>query len=147
MVGVTSPDPKQLGSRRAGFIGSPKMNFLRGKVRRTSASGASVGILGENGPDIAVAVKTVLSAGQEVTVGIRPEHFGGPADAGAKLSLRAEVTELLGDLAYVHAYTAEGEHVVVEKRGDRSIREGDMISLTVTPQKVLLFDIEGARLR
>src|SRR5438270_2503798 len=64
----------------AGFIGSPKMNFLPATVTAADAAGATVQLPG--GGSVAVPVRPGrVKAGDAVTFGVRPEHLR-PADAG-----------------------------------------------------------------
>jgi multiple sugar transport system ATP-binding protein len=55
----------------AGFIGSPAMNFLPGRMHR-DASGPHVHV---DDMKIAVARNTTAQDGQDVILGVRPEHF------------------------------------------------------------------------
>src|SRR5262249_21602631 len=58
----------------AGFIGSPKMNFIPGKLVSADARQAKVAL--QDGDKVTVAVDaTRAEAGADVTLGIRPEHF------------------------------------------------------------------------
>jgi lactose/L-arabinose transport system ATP-binding protein len=131
----------------AGFIGSPKMNFMKGKVQSQNGKSTSIDLLGDSKHSIDLPLKSSIAAGTEVTVGIRPEHFGDAKGKGMRLDLRADVTEDLGEITYVHAYTADGTHIVVEKRGDRNIKEGKPISVTLPVEKAFVFDQAGQRLR
>ena len=56
----------------AGFIGSPAMNFLEGRLR--GENGTRVFVC-ENGASIAIGPRAADSDGRPVTLGIRPEHF------------------------------------------------------------------------
>ena len=130
----------------AGFIGSPKMNFIKGTVNGRQGGVTEISMLnGEATISLPLSADTALGA--EVTVGIRPEHFGSAKDPGATLSLRAEVTEDLGEITYVHTYTSDGTHIVVEKRGDRTIKEGLPIRVTIPAAKAFVFDPAGSRIR
>src|SRR5438105_14608899 len=55
----------------AGFIGSPAMNFLTGKL---TANG-SPGFEGPNGVKLPLATAPANSQGRPAVYGIRPEHF------------------------------------------------------------------------
>src|SRR5689334_18422209 len=58
----------------AGFIGSPKMNLLPGRVLSTDADGVIVEL--GNGMPLRIPVETSrVSGGETVTAGIRPEHL------------------------------------------------------------------------
>src|SRR3989475_10262164 len=67
----------------AGFIGSPAMNFLSGRMARNGA-GFAVAVGG--GVHLPIPVRAAIPEGREVVVGVRPEHFavahdGVPAEA------------------------------------------------------------------
>jgi multiple sugar transport system ATP-binding protein len=67
----------------AGFIGSPKMNFMDGTVTGIQADGATVR-LDDVGTDVTVPCATAtINLGDKVTFGIRPEHLmeDDPGDA------------------------------------------------------------------
>jgi lactose/L-arabinose transport system ATP-binding protein len=131
----------------AGFIGSPKMNFIKGKVESQNGADTVISLLGDGKHKIGLPLKSAIASGTDVTVGIRPEHFGDAKGSGVTLDLKADVTEDLGEITYVHAYTPDGTHIVVEKRGDRTIREGKTISVTLPADKAFVFDANGQRLR
>ena len=120
----------------AGFIGSPAMNFLAGRV---VAGGVEV-------PGLAQVVPKPLAAamtGQAVTVGLRPEHLSiDPAGAG----LRVELTESLGGVSFAYLQAPSGERIVVEERGDERITEGATVGLSFEPGRMYLFD-KAAELR
>src|SRR3954467_10878218 len=59
----------------AGFIGSPKMNFVKGKVLAVDARGLTVDF-GEAKPMPIPIGGGLAQAGATVTLGIRPEHLG-----------------------------------------------------------------------
>ena len=77
----------------AGFIGSPKMNFLPAKVTASDQNGATVQL--QSGSTLTIAVQAGrLKAGDTVTLGVRPEHLR-PAESGELLG-EVMVVERLG---------------------------------------------------
>jgi lactose/L-arabinose transport system ATP-binding protein len=117
----------------AGFIGSPRMNFLRGKASSGTVvldAGTSV-----SGP----------GAG-EVRLGIRPEHLQVGGD-GASLAATVDVVENLGGTRYLYATTRSGENLVVEAREQMGIRSGDTVALGFRQDRAMLFSPAGERLR
>ncbi|MFK7868432.1 MAG: ABC transporter ATP-binding protein [Roseobacter sp.] len=122
----------------AGFIGSPAMNFLEGTV---GAGGVEVPALGR-----VVAVSVQLpAAGTKVTLGIRPEHLEVVQGRGA---MKAELSEALGGVSYLHLDAPTGERIIVEERGDERASEGDMVDITFEPHRAMLFDTKTeARMR
>ncbi len=122
----------------AGFIGSPAMNFLDGKV---VPGGVEVPGLGRT-----VAVEAQLpAAGTAVTLGVRPEHLEVRRGEGA---LSAELSEALGGVSYLHLDTPTGERMIVEERGDDRASEGDTVDVIFEPRRAMIFDNEtGLRIR
>ena len=123
----------------AGFIGSPRMNFLKGKV---AEDGQSL-LVGDARVDIA-HLATRLGHGQQVSLGIRPEHLDDKQ--GVELSLTVDVTERLGSTSYVHGVLPSGETVVAERREDQP-HFGETITLRFLPGRTRIFDAQGARVR
>src|ERR1700749_5326781 len=66
----------------AGFIGSPAMNFLKGKVK---ANGVAT-FEGPNGVKLPLKSAPANSEGQPAVYGVRPEHFT-IADDGAEAEI------------------------------------------------------------
>jgi lactose/L-arabinose transport system ATP-binding protein len=122
----------------AGFIGSPKMNFLRAVVDEGSAR-----LIDYGGQRIPLTVRAM--PGQEVTLGIRPEHF--QSDGQAKLDVEVEMVEHLGAETYAYARSAANEALTIATRNDRTIRAGDRITANFDPARALIFDGNGQRLR
>jgi lactose/L-arabinose transport system ATP-binding protein len=122
----------------AGFIGSPRMNFL--PATATGPNTVTVAGLTLTLPPL----KTQLTQGQNLTLGIRPEHLAG--HEGTEATLPIDVVEQLGATAYVHAALAPDLPLVIEARAGRP-RPGDKITLRFDPAKLYLFGTEGQRLR
>jgi multiple sugar transport system ATP-binding protein len=95
----------------AGFIGSPKMNFLRGgeAARRNAA-----------------------------TIGIRPEHID--IVSGGTWQGRILLTEHLGADTFLHVELTGGDKIVVRAPGDFAGRPGDGVSLAPQDQRIHRFD-------
>ncbi|MDX2101589.1 MAG: sn-glycerol-3-phosphate ABC transporter ATP-binding protein UgpC [Alphaproteobacteria bacterium] len=81
----------------AGFIGSPAMNFLDGRVRRDGRD-AAIELPG----GCVVPTDTGAAAGATVRVGIRPEHLSLASDQTA-LPARIRVVEPTGSETFVMA--------------------------------------------
>jgi multiple sugar transport system ATP-binding protein len=125
----------------AGFIGSPKMNFLPGKVESIDGSGATVQLLG--GSTIAVPVQPGrLKAGDTVTLGIRPEHLR-PAEVG-EIQGEVMVVERLGGETFLYTQLAGGtEMLVIQADGEIPTRVHDKIAVKLDPGSCHLFDAGG----
>jgi lactose/L-arabinose transport system ATP-binding protein len=123
----------------AGFIGSPRMNFLKATV---SEDGRSLRF--GNIEAALPALKTALTPGTVLQLGIRPEHLD--ETSGAELPATVEVVEKLGATAYVHAKLSTGETIVAEKR-ETGARMGDALALRFDIERARLFTTDGARIR
>jgi multiple sugar transport system ATP-binding protein len=116
----------------AGFIGSPAMNFLKGRL-----NGAAVAV----GNGITLPVKTKLESGRDVLVGVRPEHLAVAADG---VPAEVVVVEPTGADTQIFCKLA-GTDVTAVVRERHDFRPGESIRLK--PQLTYLFDpSSGARL-
>lgn len=126
----------------AGFLGTPKMAFLKGKVSAVNADGCQVNL----DAGLALALprsNATLKAGDEVTLGIRPEHLA-LADAGQTgLAVTADVSERLGSDTFCHVNTDSGEPLTVRLRGDLASTYGQRLQLHLDPAHCHLFDSNG----
>ncbi|MGH9807137.1 MAG: ABC transporter ATP-binding protein [Terriglobia bacterium] len=116
----------------AGFIGSPAMNFLKGKVKTNGAAGFE----GPNGVKLPLTTAPTNSDGQPAVYGIRPEHFT-IADDGAEAEI--VVVEPTGSETQVFAKLG-GEEVVAVFRERCQFKPGEKIRLKPDPTLVHLFD-------
>ncbi len=130
----------------AGFIGSPRMNFLDATVTGGKEGSADVSIpsLG----DLTFSVKTrdrVPEEGESVKVGIRPEHF---IDAkGAKHTFKAPTTvvEQLGGNSFLYLNVGNSLPLTVEQKGHSVYDDGQIATVGVDPSTTMLFDQNGLR--
>jgi lactose/L-arabinose transport system ATP-binding protein len=125
----------------AGFIGSPKMNFMSGVVEGTSLRLADY----DNQTIPLTSIASKPKNGQQLVAGLRPEHFG--AGGSAKLSVTAEIVEHLGGETFVYAGGGGREVLTIGLRDERSYRSGDRFNAAFDPAKLLFFDADGQRIR
>jgi ABC-type sugar transport system ATPase subunit len=133
----------------AGFIGSPKMNFLPAKL--VSAEPGQAHVVFRDGAEISVAVDaTRAGKDSEVTVGIRPEHMVHVADPGAapagQSRVRGEVVlvENLGESALLYVRLPEVDGLTLCRgEGTSLVKEGEVIELGLAAGAAHLFDPEG----
>jgi multiple sugar transport system ATP-binding protein len=123
----------------ASFIGSPAMNFLKGKVRVNGAASFD----GPNGVNLPMTSAPTNSDGRPAVYGVRPEHFT-IADDGAEAEI--VVVEPTGSETQVFAKLG-GEQIVAVFRERHQFEPGDRIRLKPNPSLVHLFDeVTGRRL-
>src|SRR6478735_3951695 len=116
----------------ASFIGSPAMNFLKGKVKSNGIAGFD----GPNGVRLPLAALPPDSEGKPAVYGVRPEHFT-IADDGAEAEII--VVEPTGSETQVFAKLG-GEQVVAVFRERHQFNPGDKIRLKPDPSLIHLFD-------
>jgi lactose/L-arabinose transport system ATP-binding protein len=123
----------------AGFIGSPAMNFIEGKVEKA-------GTVVARGLSQPVTTGVALpGAGATVIIGLRPQHLKVvPGD-----TYQVEMTEALGGVSFIHLRAPSGEKLVVEVHDAAPARAGDRLGLEVDPANALFFtaDDAGKRIR
>ena len=123
----------------AGFIGSPKMNFIDVKVDRVEGKTAMVSSA-DTGP-IAVPVQTSVMAGQAHKLGVRPHHLTLAADGPIAGTIR--LIERLGHETIAIVSLASGLEIVVALPGDISLEIGQRIALDPMPAELHLFNEAG----
>jgi multiple sugar transport system ATP-binding protein len=123
----------------AGFIGSPAMNFLKGKLR----ANGKLEFEGAANTRLPLAGAPNSSDGRPVVYGVRPEHFT-IADDGADAEI--QVVEPTGSEVQVVAKLG-GEDIIAVFRERHQFKPGEKIRLKPNPKLVHLFDeASGKRL-
>jgi multiple sugar transport system ATP-binding protein len=119
----------------AGFIGSPSMNMIAGRV-----TGGAVEALGAR---LVLPPTAKVTEGQEVIYGIRPECL---APAGSGLAGTVAVVEPTGSETHV-VVRVGGQELVSVSRERVSLKPGQGVTLAPDPAAAHLFDkATGARL-
>jgi multiple sugar transport system ATP-binding protein len=126
----------------AGFIGSPKMNFLPGTVTAVSPEGITV-----QSPDIGLHQIPVVPAGarvgDSVTLGIRPEHIGLGDGHGLRVQGQIGLVERLGHETFVELTTVSGQSVTAVVDGVALIEVNQAVQLAFAAKDCHLFDRDG----
>ena len=123
----------------AGFIGSPKMNFVSAQL-----VGAANGVATAKVAEVEVRAEvdaSRLAAQSAVTLGVRPEHVQivPPGGANVVAGLVAFL-EQLGEASYIYVRLAGGELVTVRESGQSSCSVGGAVNLYFPPHCMHLFD-------
>ncbi len=132
----------------AGFIGSPRMNFIPAKLESSKGGKTAVTLPGFGNAKIAFDLAAAPPAGASLAAGIRPEHFS--ADGKAKLTVDIEAVEMLGGTTYAYSRSpAENEPpLTIELKGERDVAGGQKLKTGFDPANAFLFDTStGLRLR
>ena len=123
----------------AGFIGSPKMNFLDGKVRGADGPLCHIELPGFGGIVVSIPFTgPVPATGTEVTVGVRPEHFH--EDGDGRLQLTIDMLEHLGGETFAYARAESGSLMVIKTEHGRALRMGQAFDARFQTKLALLFD-------
>ncbi|MGF1683191.1 ABC transporter ATP-binding protein [Photobacterium minamisatsumaniensis] len=122
----------------AGFIGSPKMNFIKGEM-------SIDGFKNANGDKIANAV--VSYAGKQLTMGIRPKDIRLDLNCQPE-SIKAEIVlvEVLGDETCLHCCLESGEKIIVVQEGQSTQAVGNTVWLSFDSNKIQFFGPDGINL-
>jgi multiple sugar transport system ATP-binding protein len=124
----------------AGFIGSPKMNFMPATVTAADGGGATVRIAG--GSDLTIPVRPGhVAVGDPVTLGVRPEHMR-PAESG-ELAGEVMVVERLGGETFLYTQVPGDAMVVIQADGEIPTRVHERIAVRLDPETCHLFDANG----
>jgi len=127
----------------AGFIGSPKMNFLPVEVVEADAKGVSVTLPGGGVSKVAVDSQG-QRAGDALELGIRPEHLVLDDDQGP-LTGEIQVLERLGGQTSLYVQM-DDLMVTIMADGDVTHRVHDQVRFGFAPGRAHLFDAEGLAL-
>ena len=103
-----------------GFIGSPKMNFINTKILSSNTKSTKVDLFGSSDIVIPKTSKT-SSSGDQVTLGVRPEHLLVNKKSSSSWESKVFVVEKLGSGTFLYL-EKEGEPQVVETEGDSKIK-------------------------
>jgi lactose/L-arabinose transport system ATP-binding protein len=122
----------------AGFIGSPQMNFARGKIEKVAKGSVTISV-----PSLGVKFDKKVTTGDrtvgsDVTIGMRPEHFN--AAAAVKFKTAIDVVENLGGQAYAYAHGTDGTQLTVELRDGNGKVDGTTLTTGFDPGRTFLFD-------
>tara|TARA_R110002124_G_scaffold114535_56_gene269824 strand:- start:29049 stop:30131 length:1083 start_codon:yes stop_codon:yes gene_type:complete len=124
----------------AGFIGSPRMNFVEVSVDKIAGDGITV-----SGPDVVsvpVALQTgAIRPGDRLTLGVRP-HDLVVASSGAIIG-RVIMVERLGNETIVNLELPSGATWLAVLDGDQALTRGESLALDVDATRALLFDTSG----
>jgi multiple sugar transport system ATP-binding protein len=127
----------------AGFIGSPRMNFVEGTI--TGVTGTGFSFEGGGFPPREFAAAMQLEPGQRVTMGIRPEDIL-TKDAAGGWQVTVQVAEQHGANSYLHCTRPDGEPILIHEPGQSEVGRGDVLNVMPRQDRWHLFDAEGLRI-
>ncbi len=122
----------------AGFIGSPRMNFLSGAV--TGSGDGRMDVRLDTGLTLSTMLANGAPAGDKITLGTRPENVTVAAPDGSMLTGEVQIAEHLGGETFVYVNLTGGQSITVEIQGQSDIRSGERIGLNFADTAYHLFD-------
>ena len=123
------------------FIGSPKMNLIESKIISQNTKFTEVDLFGATTIKIP-KISSRSNPGDEVTIGIRPEHLILNQNTPSNWVGRVFVVEKLGSSSFLY-FEKEGEPLVVQSDGESDIKVGDSIKVGFQPERCHIFNSNG----
>ncbi|MGD8781081.1 MAG: sn-glycerol-3-phosphate ABC transporter ATP-binding protein UgpC [Ignavibacteria bacterium] len=138
---------KPVNKFTAGFIGSPAMNFIEGKIIKEEKlkffanDNFSITLPDE------LEKKLNHYENQNITLGIRPESFSIKEKEGSiSFETMIDVIEPLGNETYLY-FTIAGSQIIARVSSDADIKVEDKIELCPDINKLYFFDTAGKRIK
>ncbi|WP_313590085.1 TOBE domain-containing protein, partial [Pantoea septica] len=131
----------------AGFIGSPRMNFLPVKVTATAIDQVQVRL--PNDQRIWLPVESAgVQVGSNMSLGIRPEHLLSSDIADVTLEGEVQVVEQLGNETQIHIQIpAIRQNLVYRQEDVVLVEEGALMGIGLPPERCHLFREDGSACR
>jgi ABC-type sugar transport system ATPase subunit len=128
----------------AGFMGSPKMSFLATRIVKTFGRTLTLAVAGMSPATIDIELAQEMTVPEEVTIGIRPEHFRLASPKGPRLEARIDFVERLGGDSYLHAPDHPGGSLIIRQDDARLVTPGTKpLAVGVDWQQIHLFATDG----
>jgi multiple sugar transport system ATP-binding protein len=131
----------------AGFIGSPPMNLLKGKVRQRDGRLFFVEAGEKNALTFPLNCRLEPLANRyvdkDIVFGIRPERITNKTKEGYSLplTLTVDIAEPMGSESLVYLKTATGS-LIARIHGEQLFHSGEQLTVQFDLEKVSLFDVE-----
>ena len=128
----------------AGFIGSPRMNLLPGRVISAEAGVATLGL--DADANARITLPLVAKAGDKITVGVRPEalEIVSSITAGATaLPANVESVERLGNITFVYLNAGAPDVLTVQVMGQTALESGQAVLIGLKPGRLHVFNAAG----
>jgi multiple sugar transport system ATP-binding protein len=118
----------------AGFVGSPRMNFIPVTIQGTTATASG----------FTVELPTALGV-ERATMGIRPEDLSDRGQDGwPRVQMQVEVVEVLGSDQYLYGKIGRDD-VIARVDPHLGVAAGDQVPLAVNLGHVHVFDADSER--
>ena len=122
----------------AGFIGSPKMNFIEAKIINSTQENLEIEIMGK-AKLIMPNLNSSNAIEDKAILGVRPEHLLVNENGDASWEGKVFVIEKLGSGTFLYI-EKDNEPLVVATEGDTNIKVGDIIKVGFVANRCHLFE-------
>jgi multiple sugar transport system ATP-binding protein len=129
----------------AGFIGSPPMNLIKGKIQKRDGGLFFVETAEKNGLTIPLQGRLESLAGKyvdkDIVFGVRPEHLSDQVkDSGhIPVTSTVEISEPMGSESLVYLKSGTG-NMIARIHGEHLFHLGEQVTVQINLDKVSLFD-------
>ena len=121
----------------AGFIGSPRMNFI--PVKLTEAGEDTTQVALPDGQLISLNFDTShATVGDMLTLGLRPENLS-DLEGDFSFELKVALSEHLGGTSFLYGQYGDNDNFVVERSGQDRTKAGEVVSVAVATESAYLF--------
>jgi multiple sugar transport system ATP-binding protein len=128
----------------AGFIGSPKMNFLDARIEAREPGETVLRVGSES---VRLPRDLAAAAGTPVSLGVRPEHLTANPDSGIKLAdVKVDLIENLGGETLLYARAPDGQALTMSLDGQQRVDPGALVAARIDPGRCHVFDNDGRAL-
>ncbi len=125
----------------AGFLGTPKMNFLPAMVKATEGDKLAVSVLGANvEAQLKPGHNLSLNIGDKLTVGVRANGWVQDANGIKGALVHAEQ---LGSETVMFVELPQDNQVTLVRPGQHQFETSETLSISPNPSKLYLFDAHG----
>lgn len=131
----------------AGFIGSPKMNFMSVFIDEVEKEQVKVQL--SNGTSFWIPVDgTTVTRGERMSLGVRPEHLLSAQDGDATISGEVMIVEKLGNETQVYLNLEGADADVIYRQPDTlDVEAGDHLEIGIPAHRCHLFHSDGKACR
>jgi multiple sugar transport system ATP-binding protein len=122
----------------AGFLGSPRMNFITVKAQSGAEGKVKVTLPSDKTVTIAAKVNKNI---KKAILGVRPEQFEECSEKEGLISGKVRIIEHLGSEIYAYITLPQSsKSIMVRTAGDHPVKIGDTMHFRLNPEAAHLFD-------
>ena len=121
----------------AGFIGSPRMNFIPVTLASVGSDVSQVTL--PDGQTISLNFDTTgATVGDALTLGLRPENLSA-SEGDFSFELNVMLSEHLGGTSFLYGQYGDNDNFVVERPGHDRTKSGEVVTVAATTESAYLF--------